>query len=672
MIVLRGRLDVLLDEDIQISTRQQLAEAKLDAHNAVSGAQRAMWVMLLAGLALGIGAGAIILGGILGPLRKLTAAAEEIGRGKLEHRVEHKAKDEFGTLASAFNLMAERRRQEEEKLQEAYRQVEGQVEQRTAELGKTNQQLQLELAERKRTEAALRESEERFRDLFDQAPIAYHEIDQNGLVQRVNQAECSVLGLETSEILGRPVWDFSAPDQRELSRRAVRRKISEEQAVSPFQRSFAAKNGSVRVMEIHESLIRDGTGGAVGIRSAMIDITKRVEAENESERLEAQVRHAQKLESLGVLAGGIAHDFNNLLVGILGNAGLARMDLPPESKVQSTLLEIEAAGQRAADLTNQLLAYSGKGRFVVEPLDLSKLTGEMAHLLKVSVSIRASMEYELASEIPPIEGDATQIRQVVMNLIINASEATAEEGGVVRVSTGVLQASRQHLDGTVLGGDLAAGSYVYFRVNDNGQGMDEETMAKIFDPFFTTKFTGRGLGLAAVLGIVRGHRGTIEVITRPGAGTSFCVLFPASKRPAAGETPARASGEGWVGKGKVLVVDDDESVREVARAMLENCGFGVLTAVDGRQGVEVFRDHADETVAVLLDLTMPGMKADETVRELRLTRPNSKVILSSGYSEEEVTAQLGEKDIAGFIQKPYKLSEFSRKVREIVGTADAG
>ncbi len=673
LIELRRRLDGLLDEDIQVSTRQQLAEAKLDAQKAVSGAQRATWVMLLAGLAVGIGAAAIMLGSIAGPLRKLTAAAEEIGRGKLEYRVEHKAKDEFGTLASAFNLMAERRRQEEEKLQEAYRRVEEQVEQRTAELGKTNQQLQLELAERKRTEAALRESEERFRDLFDQAPIAYHEIDRNGVVQRVNQAECALLGLEPSEILGRSVWDLQAPDQRELSRQETRRKISEKQSVSPFQRTYVSKDGGVHTMEIHERLIREETGEAVGIRSAMIDITKRVEAENESERLEAQVRHAQKLESLGVLAGGIAHDFNNLLVGILGNAGLARMDLPPESKVQSTLQEIEAAGQRAADLTNQLLAYSGKGRFVVEPLDLSKLTGEMAHLLKVSVSIRASMEYELASEIPPIEGDATQIRQVVMNLIINASEATAEEGGVVRVSTGVLQASRQHLDGTVLGGDLAAGSYVYFRVNDNGQGMDEETMAKIFDPFFTTKFTGRGLGLAAVLGIVRGHRGTIEVITRPGAGTTFCVLFPASMRPADGETPAApVSREGWARKGKVLVVDDDESVREVARAMLENCGFGVLTAGDGRQGVEVFRDHADETVAVLLDLTMPGMQADETVRELRLIRPNSKVILSSGYSEEEVTAQLGEKDIAGFIQEPYKLSEFSRKVREIVGTADAG
>ena len=671
-IELRGRLDGLLDEDIQISTRQQLAEAKLDAHEAVGGAQRAMWVMLLAGLAVGIGAAAIMLGGILGPLRKLTAAAEEIGRGKLEYRVEHKAKDEFGTLASAFNLMAERRRQEEEKLQEAYRRVEEQVEQRTAELGKTNQQLQLELAERKRTEAALRESEERFRDLFDQAPIAYHEINRNGVVQRVNQAECALLGLEPSEILGRSVWDLQAPDQRELSRQEVRRKISEKQSVSPFQRTYVSKDGGVHTMEIHERLIRDETDEVVGIRSAMLDITKRVRAEKESKRLEAQIRHAQKLESLGVLAGGIAHDFNNLLVGILGNAGLARMDLPPESKLQSTLQEIEAAGQRAAELTNQLLAYSGKGRFVVGPLDLSKLTREMAQLLKISVSNKASVEYELAPEIPAIEADATQIRQVVMNLIINASEAKAEAGGVIRVSSGVLEADREYLAGTVLGADLPEGSYVYLRVNDNGSGMDQETAAKIFDPFFTTKFAGRGLGLAAVLGIVRGHHGTIEVVTRPGEGTTFTVLFPAGMRPAAGETPVRASRDRWVGQGKVLVVDDEESVREVARAMLENCGFTVLTAADGQQALEVFRDHADETVAVLLDLTMPGMKANEVVRELHLIRPNSKVILSSGYNEEEVVAQFGEGGIAGFIQKPYQPSALAREVREIVETADAG
>ena len=342
---------------------------------------------------------------------------------------------------------------------------------------------------------------------------------------------------------------------------------------------------------------------------------------------------------------------------------------------RSTLQEIEAAGQRAADLTNQLLAYSGKGRFVVEPLDLSKLTREMAQLLKISVSNKASVEYELAPEILAIEADATQIRQVVMNLIINASEAKAEAGGVIRVSSGVLEAGREYLAGTVLGADLPEGSYVYLRVNDNGSGMDQETAAKIFDPFFTTKFAGRGLGLAAVLGIVRGHRGTIEVLTRRGEGTTFTVLFPAGMRPAAGETPVRASRDRWVGQGKVLVVDDEESVREVARAMLENCGFTVLTAADGRQALEVFRDHADETVAVLLDLTMPGMKANEVVRELHLIRPNSKVIPSSGYdeeNEEEVVAQFGEGGIAGFIQKPYRPSALAREVREIVETADAG
>jgi two-component system cell cycle sensor histidine kinase/response regulator CckA len=287
----------------------------------------------------------------------------------------------------------------------------------------------------------------------------------------------------------------------------------------------------------------------------------------------------------------------------------------------------------------------------------------MAHLLEASISKKVALRYDLAEVPMPIEGDPTQLRQVVMNLIINASDALDDESGVVTVSTGVMQATRDYLADAYLNVELPAGLYAYVEVIDTGCGMDEETLSKIFDPFFTTKFPGRGLGLAAVLGIVRGHRGALKVQSAPGRGSSFRVLFPCTDQPAVPAEAEEALREPSRGAGTVLVVDDEESVRAVARLMLERGGFSVLTAADGRAAVEVFREHRDRIALVLLDLTMPHLSGEEVLRELRHIRADVRVILSSGYNEQEVAQHQTEEGLVEFIQKPYSPAALIEKVR---------
>jgi len=382
--------------------------------------------------------------------------------------------------------------------------------------------------------------------------------------------------------------------------------------------------------------------------------------------LEAQIQHAQKLESLGVLAGGIAHDFNNLLTGMLGSASLALMDMAPESPAFASVEQIETSAQRAAELVNQMLAYSGKGKFVVGPLDLSKLVEEMAHLLETVVAKGVVLKCNLAGNLPPIQGDAVQIRQVVMNLITNASDAIGDKSGVVSLTTGVMQMDRDYLAGTYVHDELPDGYYDYVAVSDTGIGMDEETQAKIFDPFFTTKFTGRGLGLAAALGIVRGHKGALRLYSEPGRGTTFKVLFPCIEGPTETSKVASNGAEGWRGQGTILVVDDDESVRAIAKLMLEKFGFTVITANDGREGVEVFRQQPGEFAAVLLDMTMPHMNGEETFGEMRRIRSDVRVVLSSGYSEDDISDRFPVKGLSGFIQKPYRAAALIEKIKEVL------
>lgn len=401
----------------------------------------------------------------------------------------------------------------------------------------------------------------------------------------------------------------------------------------------------------------------------MENVTERRQAEDEHRHLEEKVRQTQKLESLGVLAGGIAHDFNNLLTAVLGNASLVLDELSHQSPLRPMLEDIDQTARRAADLCRQMLAYSGKGRFFVCPLSISDIVLEMGQMLAVSVSKKAILRYDLDEGVPSVEGDPTQIRQIVMNLIINASEALGEGEGEIVISSGRMACDRGFLRQTQLGEDLPAGEYVFLQVSDTGCGMDAETLGKIFDPFFTTKFTGRGLGLAAVLGIVRGHKGTLRVTSEPEKGTRFMVLFPAMESEV--EHPVvKVETVAWHGKGTVLLVDDEEKVRDICRKMLEHLGFDVLVAGDGREALQVYERHRGKISCVLLDLTMPRMDGNETLRELRRLDPEACVVMCSGYDSRDVVRNAGQEGLAGFIQKPYDIPNLVEALKPLTEAQD--
>ncbi len=399
----------------------------------------------------------------------------------------------------------------------------------------------------------------------------------------------------------------------------------------------------------------------------LTDISRHKQAEEERLRLERQVLQAQKMESLGILAGGIAHDFNNLLTAILGNLDLARMNLSPAAPSWRNLEQAQASTLRAAELARQMLAYSGKGRFVVESIDVNELVAEMTHMLQVSISKKALLRFRLASGLPAIEADATQVRQVIMNLVINASDAIGDREGVISLATGVMRCDREYLRSAWLNEQQQAGDYVFIEVGDSGCGMDAETQARIFDPFYSTKFTGRGLGLAAVLGIVRGHNGAIKVYSEIGRGSSFKVFLPAGVGARAVAEPPAEEADSWRGSGTVLLTDDEPGILEVGSEMLQRLGFDVVTAGDGRQAIDAFRRERERIRCVILDLTMPVMDGEEAFRELRRIDRGVRVILSSGYNEQEVTQRFSGRGLDGFIQKPYRFAALRLKLKEILG-----
>lgn len=412
--------------------------------------------------------------------------------------------------------------------------------------------------------------------------------------------------------------------------------------------------------------VRDADGRLLNSFALMHDITAKKQEEVNRLAMERHIQQTQKLESLGVLAGGIAHDFNNILMGILGYASLALDEISPMSPVRNRIREIIGASRRAADLCRQMLAYSGRGKFVVEQIDLCALIEEMVHLLKTSISKKAILNLKLEKGLPLLQADATQLRQIVMNLILNASEAIGERSGVITISTGAMYCGGEYLSNTNFEWDLEPGLYVYLEVSDTGCGMDKETVERIFEPFFTTKFMGRGLGLSATMGIVRGHNGALKVYTEVGKGTTFKVLFPAVKDDSIAASCADSSSESqWQGHGAVLLVDDEETVRALGQAMLERLGFQVLTAGDGREALAVFEQSKDIIDLVILDLTMPHMDGEEAFRELRHVAPALPVIMSSGYTEHEIAARFAGKGLAGFIQKPYTLQELRKRLLTI-------
>ncbi|HCE68334.1 MAG: hypothetical protein A2X82_00815 [Geobacteraceae bacterium GWC2_55_20] len=506
----------------------------------------------------------------------------------------------------------------------------------------------------------LQDSETLYRTLFDQSPdgIVLWSLPELSPLQ-FNTAAHAMLGYSRDEFASLTVTDLDA--SLNISEIAAKVDTMNRDGTAGFETVHRTRNGATLSMLITLKLLE--FAGHQVILAIHRDISEMKIAEVERDRLERQLLHTQKLESLGVLAGGIAHDFNNILTSIIGNADLALMRINRESPAVENLRRIEQAASQAADLAKQMLAYSGKGRFVVENLDMNRLLEEMLHMLEVSISKKALLRFNLTRDLPSVEADATQMRQIIMNLVINASEAIGDKSGVIAVTTGCMDCDSSYLKNVWLDENLSDGLYVYLEIADSGCGMDKETMAKLFDPFFTTKFTGRGLGMAAVLGIVRGHRGAIKVYSEPGRGSSFKILLPASDRPIELFNGA-AVRDDWRGSGTVLLVDDEETVRGIGGEMLRELGFEAVTANDGRQALEIFRERSD-IAFVILDLTMPHMDGEQCFRELRRLKPDVKVIMSSGYNEQEVTRKFVGKGLAGFIQKPYKLSVLKEAIIKV-------
>ncbi len=573
-----------------------------------------------------------------------------------------------------------------------------------------------DISERKKVEKALQESEARYRTLLGAIPDPVVVYDPEGRVTYVNDAFPRIYGWSKEELIGNRV-DFVPPEETEATQKAWQRSL--EYGTVFLETKRLNKKGELLDIQVRTAILRDQEGKHVlsivihhditslkqaetALRKAHDDLELRVEertvelakaneelygkiteskqAQEEKLAIERQMLHAQKLESLGVLAGGIAHDFNNILAAILGNADIALYELSPMSPARDKLQAIVKASKRAAELIKQMLAYSGKGRFVIEPIDAVKIIREMTHLLEVSITKNAVIDYNLFEDLPTFDGDVTQIRQVIMNLITNASEALGDNSGVITLSTGVIDCDRAYLDNVhevlraSLNEPLPEGVYNYIEVTDTGCGMDAETIDKVFDPFFTTKFTGRGLGMSAVLGIVRGHKGALKIFSEVGKGTTFTILFPAnelSDNCLAVRRNDEADENDWRGGGTVLIADDEEAVCAVGKQMLDRMGFSVLTAPDGHEALEMFRENANEIVCVLLDLTMPHMDGVEAFRAMRRLHPGVTVILCSGYNEQDATQRFAGKGLAGFIQKPYDMAVLREKLKKVLRNRSA-
>ena len=415
-------------------------------------------------------------------------------------------------------------------------------------------------------------------------------------------------------------------------------------------------------------LYLSGRHYAVELEQQILD---RKRAEQEHLELERRLLHAQKLESLGILAGGIAHDFNNLLMAILGNLDLALRKLPQESSARANIEQSMQAARRATDLTRQMLAYSGKGMFVVKALDLNTLVEEHAHLFRSSVARTTALDLRLGSSLPTFDADAGQIQQVIMNLLTNASESLDEKPGTIIITTGAQACDDQCLRNSRVETTPPAGRFVFLEVSDTGCGMDEETQQHLFVPFFSTKAKGRGLGMSAILGIVRGHGGALFVQSQPGRGTTIRILFPVTReeRPVAHEAPAATASRSRSPslRGTVLLAEDEDIVREVCAEMLMSSGMEVLTAVDGQDAVDVFRKNADRISHVILDLSMPRMDGVTALGEMRRIRPGVKIILCSGYDKQDSIRRLSGTEVAGFIQKPYTLENLLEALEQAGG-----
>ncbi len=576
-------------------------------------------------------------------------------------------------------------------LRQLNEQLEDRVRERTADLTTANAQLRQEAVQRAQAEAEVRRlnveaqrSVAELQTLFNLMPVGVGIATDAACTEiRFNPAYAEMHGLERSAAIS-----FSAPPSsslctfrwlqngRELAPadQPMQRAVTTNDSVHDFEKTILRHDGTTIEVLVTAVPIRDAAGRPTGCVATFQDITTHKQAERQRLDFERKLQQSQKLESIGVLAGGIAHDFNNLLTGVLGHANLARAQLARGmTAVDPSLAQVEIAAQRAADLCRQLLAYAGKGHFVVKPLDLNLAVTQALPLVRLSISKKITLHLDLGESLPPFRGDATQINQILMNLAINASEAIGD-----KVGTMTLRTTRTHLAPLDLlalpsSAEMEPGTYVCLEVIDSGCGIPPEALGHIFEPFFTTKFVGRGLGLAAVLGIMQGHRGSVRVESKVGAGTTFALFFPvqnvASSSGAHGTAPPLFAASPPV-RGTVLVVDDEDAVRLLAKSALHDAGFTVITATNGEEALAQVRSNPTQFDAVLLDLTMPKLDGEDTLMALRMIAPSLPVVLTSGYNEQALARRFVGRGLADFLPKPFSASKLVALLGAVIAEAN--
>ena len=500
-----------------------------------------------------------------------------------------------------------------------------------------------DITDRRRAEAELHAHQQQLATILAHIPVVLFALDAQGVYTLCEGAGLATLDRRPGEVVGLSAFDLYAARPDIIG--DLKRGLAGETFTS--QREY---HGAV--FELRGTPQRESDGRISGVIGVALDITARVRAAGAQEKMERKLLEVQKLESLGVLAGGVAHDFNNLLTAILGHTGLMRLALGETSPVLDSLGQIEQASQTAASLCQQLLAYAGRGQLNPAPVELSPLVRDTTDLLRVSVGNQARLQFDLAPDLPPISADAARIRQILLNLVLNAAESVGSREGVIKVAT-----CRQRFDHPVPGPgpglELAPGDYVCLEVADNGPGLDAATQQRVFDPFFSTKGPGRGLGLAAARGIMRSHHGTLLLASQPGHGTRFTLVFPPDVQPAAPVKSGAARGCAWRGSGSVLVVDDEEAVRSTAAQMIAYFGYEVTQAASGQQALDLARQRQNPFDLVLLDLTMPGMDGFATFAALRQLRPDQRIVVFSGYSAQDARQRFAGQNLNGFLQKPF-------------------
>jgi PAS domain S-box-containing protein len=540
---------------------------------------------------------------------------------------------------------------------------------RTAELAEANAKLKAEVGERIVAQNQLAQEHNLLNLLLNRLPDPVHVIDREGNYVLANDAHVRLIqAQEPAPLLGRPVRQIGPPALAEtLAAGSEELFVSGKAVIGQESIVHLAPDQSMN-LEISKLPMRDAKGGIDGFLVISRDVTQIRRNEAEQRELERRLQETQKLESLGIIAGGIAHDFNNLLTIILGNANIARLELPSDSNMRECLSRIEATSLRAADLCKQMLAYSGKGLFLIRRLSVNKLVEELKELLLLSISKRANLNVQLASAVPSVLADSTQLQQILMNLVTNASEAIGDRDGTISVRSGLVQVDAKILRTFSPATDIPPGEYVFLEVTDDGCGMTSEIRAKIFDPFFSTKFTGRGLGLAAVLGIVRSHRGAITVQSDPGKGSAFKLFLPPVEGApeGQGETSPIEPSSSWRGAGTILVAEDEPAVRVTTADLLRASGFSVELTENGRIAIDKFRMTPDRYRAVLLDFAMPEADGEEAFLEIRQIRPQAIVFIMSGYGPQQVLARFKGKGLNGFIQKPFQSKDLIATLRNVL------